>query len=154
MRHEINLRPATLDDIDLLAEMNQQLIIDEGNSETMNTMTLPQLKERLQKWLSGKREGIIVERAGETIGYIIFWRREDEYFPYQHSIYIRQFFIQPSYRRRGIGKVAFDRIVSEHFPPDADITLDVLKSNSEARAFWSKLGFADYHTTMRRPANN
>ncbi|MGJ3241059.1 MAG: GNAT family N-acetyltransferase, partial [Anaerolineae bacterium] len=75
---------------------------------------------------------------------------KDEYYPYKDSIYIRQFFIQPRYRRRGIGQVAFERIVEAYFEDDEALSLDVLESNPEAKAFWSKLGFKVYHTTMRR----
>lgn len=144
---DIQLRTATLDDCVLLAEMNAQLILDENSQ---NTMTHAQLADRMHAWLSGTREAIVVQRGSEPIGYMIFWRRNDEYYPYQDSIYIRQFFIQPSYRRRGIGQVVFDRIVNMYFPEEAAITLDVLESNGEAKAFWEKLGFNDYHTTMRR----
>ncbi|MEO0596612.1 MAG: GNAT family N-acetyltransferase, partial [Chloroflexota bacterium] len=99
-------------------------------------------------------EAIVVQRGTEVIGYMIFLRRNDEYYPYRDSIYIRQFFIQPSYRRRGIGQVVFDRIVNGYFPNDVALTLDVLESNNEAKAFWEKLGFSDYHTTMRRASES
>ena len=85
MPKEIRLRPATLDDVTILAEMNQQLVLDEGSR---NPMALEQLKERMYRWLTGDRDAVIVERRDETIGYMLFWRVADEYYPYKDSIYI------------------------------------------------------------------
>ena len=147
MSKNIRLRPATLEDVTILAEMNQQLIIDEGSP---NLMDLAELQERLTQWLSAERDAVIVERGEDVIGYMLFWRMTDEFYPYRDSIYIRQFFIQPSFRRRGIGQVAFDRIIDEFLDKDVALTLDVLQSNPEGKAFWAKLGFVEYHTTMRR----
>lgn len=147
MSKDIHLRPATLDDVIILAEMNQQLIIDEGSH---NQMTFEQLKERMYRWLTGERDAVIVERKDRVIGYMLYTRVADEYFPYKDSIYIRQFFIEPSFRRRGIGQIAFERIVTDVFDENVALTLDVLESNPEGKAFWSKMGFAVYHTTMRR----
>jgi len=144
---EIRLRAATLDDVSMLAMMNQQLIVDEGSQ---NEMTLDELKTRMFTWLSGDRDAVIVERDEDVIGYMLFWHHADEYYPYKDSFYIRQFFIEPRYRRRGIGQVAFNLIVKHHFADSAAITLDVLQSNPEGKAFWEKLGFYEYHTTMRR----
>lgn len=144
---DIDLRRATLDDVTLLAEMNQQLIIDEGSK---NTMSLAELAERIRGWLNTDREAVVVERAGEMIGYLLYREHQEEYYPYQTSVYVRQFFIQPSYRRRGIGQTVFEQIATEFFPQNYAIMLDVLESNPEGKAFWLKLGFSTYHTTLRR----
>lgn len=147
MSMEIQLRSATLDDVAILAEMNQQLIIDEGG---MNSMSLDELHDRMTTWLSSDRNAVIVEYRDNIIGYLLYWRADDEFYPYQDSFYIRQFFIQPSYRRRGIGQIAFNRIIADYFDSKVALTLDVLESNPEGKAFWSKMGFVEYHTTMRR----
>jgi ribosomal protein S18 acetylase RimI-like enzyme len=136
----------------MLTEMNQQLIIDEGSK---NTMSVLELEERMRNWLQTGREAVIVQRDQETIGYMLFWYSTDEYYPYQNSINVRQFFIQPSYRRRGIGQQAFDQIVNEYFAAGSAIMLDVLESNPEGKEFWQKLGFSTYCVTMRRdPVEN
>lgn len=147
MPKETHLRLASADDIVILIEMNQQLLIDEGKH---NQMSFDELKIRMMAWLKGKREAVIVERKGAVIGYMLYGRVADEYFPYKDSIYIRQFFIQPSYRRRGIGQVVFEQIVTNFFEPGVALTLDILESNPEGKAFWGKQGFVEYHTTMRR----
>jgi predicted acetyltransferase len=149
---DLNFREANHDDLALLAEMNQQLILDEGSH---NSMALEQLFERMRGWLQADRHAVIIEHGDNVIGYMLYYQISDEYFPYQDSIYVRQFFIQASYRRRGIGKIAFDRIASEYFPPNKAIMLDVLESNPEAKQFWLKLGFEMYNVTLRRqPVND
>lgn len=144
---DLIFREATLDDVDHLAEMNKQLILDEGSQ---NKMSLMQLKERMHRWLATDRHAIIIERDDEFIGYMLYYHIGDEYFPYEDSIYVRQFFIGASYRRRGIGKIAFDRIAEAYFPTDKAIMLDVLESNPEAKHFWLNLGFEGYNVTLRR----
>ncbi|MDQ7025148.1 MAG: GNAT family N-acetyltransferase [Anaerolineae bacterium] len=147
---DIDLRRATLNDVAALAEMNRQLILDEGSK---NNMTLAELAERMRAWLTANREAVVVERAGEMIGYLLYREHQESYYPSQASIYVRQFFIQPSYRRRGIGQSVFEQIVAEFFPKGSAIMLDVLESNSEGKAFWLKLGFSIYHTTLRRESD-
>ena len=147
MDREIVLRAGTLEDVPILAEMNQQLIIDENSA---NDMSLSQLERRMVGWLSSNRRAVIVERGGEVIGYLLYRHNTDEYYPYKNSIYVRQFFILPSFRRRGIGQIAFEQIVKEFFPEGFAIMLDVLETNPEGKSFWAKLGFEVYHVTMRR----
>ena len=48
--NDLQYRFATQENVQLLAEMNQQLIRDEGHR---NKMTLPQLQERMSGWLQG-----------------------------------------------------------------------------------------------------
>lgn len=144
---EFELRTATIDDVAMLAEMNQQLIIDEGS---LNAMSLDELTARMHTWLSADREAVLVIRNDDVIGYLLYRLLEDEYFPYRSSLYVRQYFIKPSYRRRGIGQIAFERITQDYFPSGYAVMLDVLENNPESKAFWHKLGFEVYNTTLRR----
>lgn len=144
---DFELRSASLADVLLLAQMNQQLILDEGSK---NAMELPQLEARMREWISTDRQAVLVVHQDNVIGYLLYRLMRDEYFPYQNSIYVRQYFITPRYRRRGIGQIAFERITQEHFPQDYAVMLDVLETNPEGKAFWLKLGFEVYNTTLRR----
>jgi ribosomal protein S18 acetylase RimI-like enzyme len=144
---DINLRLATPDDVAILAEMNKQLIIDE---RSRNQMTHEELENRFRTWFDDGRTAILVTRGAEIIGYLLYYAYDEEYFPYKTSVYIRQFFIQPSYRRRGIGQNVFERIAEEFFPEDYSLMLDVREANPDAKAFWLKLGFTVHYTTLRR----
>ncbi|MGB1286826.1 MAG: GNAT family N-acetyltransferase [Aggregatilineales bacterium] len=146
----ITFRRATRENLPELVRMNQQLIIDE---QSHNRMSETELAQRMHDWLDGGRHALLIVRAGEIIGYMLYYRSDDEFYPYQNSIYVRQYFIKNSYRRRGIGQEAFRQIVAEYFPPEAAITLDVVASNIAARQFWERIGFAPYHVSMRREAD-
>jgi GNAT superfamily N-acetyltransferase len=64
-------------------------------------------------------------------------------------VYIRQFFIAASHRRRGLGRACFERLRSEQFPPGARIHFDVLTLNPDGQRFWQSLGFQPYSLAMR-----
>jgi hypothetical protein len=52
----VTYRIATQADVPLLAELNHQLIRDEGHS---NPMTVPQLAERMSNWIEGEYTAIL-----------------------------------------------------------------------------------------------
>jgi GNAT superfamily N-acetyltransferase len=144
---KIDTRPATLADVDILADWNKQLIVDEGSRNPMN---LQQLKDRMIGLLNGDWSVVIVSVNHEEIGYMLYKRGKDDYFPEQSTVYVRQFFIHRNTRSRGIGETAFNFIVEKHFPKGSDISLEVLESNPRGRRFWEKIGFLTYCTTMKR----
>ena len=89
-------KPKNEADIHLLARMNQQLIRDEGHR---NPMTLSELQQRMQEWLAGEYNALIIQNDTEVIGYALF-RQDTDW------LYLRQFFIAPALRRKGLGKLA------------------------------------------------
>lgn len=117
--------------------MNRQLILDEGHR---NRMSLPELEQRMTRWLQGEYEAVIFERNHAALGYALF-KRESEW------IYVRQFFVCPEYRKQGIGRSAFSWLV-ENVWKGRRIRLDVLVGNMTGIAFWRSLGFSDYCLTM------
>ncbi len=60
----MNFRRATLNDCNRLAELNHQLIRDEGHR---NPMTVPELEQRLRGWLAGEYAALIFEDDGEVV---------------------------------------------------------------------------------------
>lgn len=145
----IELRRATINDINALAEMNGELIRDE---RSRNPMNVHQLQLRMQTWLDGNWSAVMIHKNKDLIGYLLYQQREDDYYPDQRVIYVKQFFVQRTYRRRGIGREAFEQIVSDYFPSNAKIMLDVLATNPEALHFWEDLGFRQYSTALQRDA--
>jgi len=52
----MTFRGATLGDCPVLAELNHQLIRDEGRR---NLMTVPELEQRMRGWLTGEYRAVI-----------------------------------------------------------------------------------------------
>ena len=92
----MTFRHATLTDCPLLAELNHQLLRDEGHR---NRMTVPQLEQRMKGWLSGEYRAVVFEEGGEVVAYALFREQPDE-------IYLRQLFVVRSQRRQGLGRRA------------------------------------------------
>lgn len=145
--NSIETRAATSADVPLLAAMNHQLIRDEGSR---NSMTPAELAQRMRGWLRTDWKAEMILVRGDVIGYALFQFRRDEYVSTRSEVYIRQFFIQPEYRRRGLGRAAFEKIAQTRFPVGAILTLEVLETNGDGRDFWEALGFGSYCTTLKR----
>jgi predicted acetyltransferase len=137
--YSVNFKQAEIADAAELAKMNWQLIRDEGHR---NRMTREELQARMTQWLKGEYEATLFEESEQTIGYALF-RREPEY------VYLRQFYIQPKYRRRGLGRAAIDWLWQRVWG-GAGVRVEVLIGNAVAISFWRAVGFRDYCLTLER----
>ncbi len=131
-------RAAEPEDAPMLAALNQQLIEDEHHR---NAMTLPELETRMRDMLAGDYTATVFEREGGVVAYAL-WRDEPEY------VYLRQFFVDRDWRRRGIGTQVVHLLLDEVFPARKRIRLNVLIGNRPALAFWRAVGFEDYLITL------
>lgn len=131
-------RAATLDDCARLAELNHQLIHDEGHR---NPMTVPELEQRMRGWLSSEYRAMIYEEAGEVVAYALFCERERE-------IYLRQLFVVRHCRNQGIGRRAVEILRSKIWPKNKRLTVEVLTKNKRAVNFWRSAGYADYSLSL------
>lgn len=86
----LRCRPANVNDVPLLAQMNLQLVRDEGSR---NPMSLSQLEGRMRKWIEQDGQVVVVEHDDTMVGYILFQFRNDEYRQSDKTVYVRQFFI-------------------------------------------------------------
>lgn len=135
----MNFRRARKADAAVLAEMNGHLIRDEGHRNRMNRA---ELEARISQWLDGEYEAILFEEREQAVGYALF-RREPEY------VYLRQFYIRPECRRRGLGRAAIDWLWQQVWS-GARVRLEVLIGNAAAISFWRAVGFRDYCLTLER----
>src|SRR5262245_46799506 len=131
-------RLATTADAPVLAAMNHRLIRDEGHR---NRMTIPELQSRMEAWLLSEYQAVVIELEGTMVGYALF-RRELVF------VYLRQFFVEPEYRRRGIGRAALAWLRANVWADAPRIRIDVLVNNTTGIAFWRSVGFRDYCLTM------
>jgi predicted acetyltransferase len=121
-----------------LAELNHQLIGDEGHR---NPMTVPELEQRMRDWLSGDYHAIIYEDGGEVVAYALFREQAEE-------IYLRQLFVVRHRRSQGIGRQAVEILRSQIWPKTKRLTVDVLVANKRAISFWRSVGYADYALSL------
>jgi GNAT superfamily N-acetyltransferase len=134
----LTFRAATLADCALLAELNRQLIRDEGHS---NRMGVAELEVRMQNWLAGEYRAILYEDGGEVVAYALFHEAPEE-------IHLRHLFVVRQRRRQGLGRRAVEMLRSEVWPPAKRLTVSVLVANTRAVGFWRAIGFADYALTL------
>lgn len=131
-------RFATLDDVAALAQMNQQLIQDEGHR---NPMSLPQLTERMAAWLQGDYRAVVFGERPNLVGYALF-KGEAEY------VYLRQLFVLTEHRRKGIARAAIEWLWIHAWRGAQRLRIDVLIGNTAGRMFWQSVGFHEYCITM------
>ena len=117
--------------------MNWQLIRDEGHGNPMN---VPELATRMAGWISGEYHAVLFEEARRPIGYALY-RRDQEY------VYLRQFFVVPGYRRRGLGRAAIGWL-REHAWSGDRVRVEVLVGSATGLSFWRAIEFTDYCLTL------
>jgi predicted acetyltransferase len=131
-------RHATEKDCATLADLNYQLIRDEGHR---NPMTVLELEERMRGWLGKEYKAILFEADGVLMAYALYREQAGE-------IYLRQFFVIRQQRRMGIGRQAFEILRSEVWPKGKRLTVEVLVQNVVALSFWRAVGYRDYCLTL------
>ena len=138
------VRRAILNDCAVLAELNHQLIRDEGHR---NPMTIPQLEQRMKNWLASNYTAMIFEDDGAVVAYALYCEQPEE-------IYLRQLFVVRNRRRQGIGRQAVEMLRLQIWPKDKRLTVGVLVQNTAAVAFWHAVGYEDYSLTLELMPQN
>ncbi|HEX3718484.1 MAG TPA: GNAT family N-acetyltransferase [Verrucomicrobiae bacterium] len=131
-------RMARRRDCRLLAELNQQLIADEGHR---NPMTIPQLETRMRNWLEEGYDAVLFERDVEVTAYALYRVDSEE-------IYLRHFFVARHLRRQGIGREAMGLLRGSVWPSAPRLIVSVLTHNEAGLKFWRTMGFKDYCLTL------
>ncbi|HVZ81168.1 MAG TPA: GNAT family N-acetyltransferase [bacterium] len=104
-------------------------------------MNAAQLNRRMRGWLRGEYKGCVFEEAGSALGYCIY-RKEKEF------LYIRQFYIEPAHRRKGLGLRALRVLRKTVWKKYPLLRMDVLVDNGPGVRFWRAAGFRDYCLTL------
>lgn len=134
----MNFRHATLKDCALLAELNHQLIRDEGHR---NPMTVSELEQRMQGWLVSKYAAVIFEDNEGVVAYALYREQPEE-------IYLRQLFVVRNRRRQGVGRQAMEILRTRIWRKHKRLTVQVLVQNEAAVAFWRAVGYRDYSLAL------
>ena len=137
----MEFRQATVADCSLLAELNHQLIRDEGH---LNPMTVPELEERMCGWLGTDYQAVVFAINAEAVAYALY--RDDG-----AEIYLRQFFVVRHRRREGIGRRAMRILFDNVWPKNKRLTVEVLWKNKPAVEFWKAVGYQEHSLTLEIP---
>ena len=134
----MNFRQATSADCGLLAELNHQLIHDEGHR---NKMTVSELAERMRGWLAEGYVAVLFQDGKDVVAYALYHEGPEK-------IYLRHLFVVRSHRRQGIGRKVLGILRTKIWPKDKRLTVEVLVQNTVAVAFWRAMGYQDYALTL------
>ena len=125
----MQIRECTVDDVPLLAKMNQFFIEDE---EGELNISIPHLEDRMKSFITSEYKAYFFLIDEKITGYALCSTSRS-------PVYLRQFFIDRDERRKGYGRQAFNLLLS-HLNVQAD-DVDVYAWNDSAIRFWRSLGF-------------
>ncbi|SFB61698.1 Ribosomal protein S18 acetylase RimI [Cohnella sp. OV330] len=144
----MNIKSATKLDAEIIAELNFQLIQDEGSNNPMN---LVQLQDRILDWLGSGWSIDLLLAEEKIIGYAVYKLQPAPFEETELEVYIRQFYIDRNERNKGYGRGGINILKERRFGNVSTMIIDVLETNPEGRRFWEKVGFVPYYTNMRKP---
>lgn len=133
----MRITKCTLNDVDMLAVLNKQLIDDEKSN---NPMSIEELKERMQGFLCNDYDAYFFVVNEEIAGYALV---KNTCTP----MYLRQFLIDRKYRKKHLGTEAFCELLK--YLEVENIDVEVLPWNEAGLRFWSSLGFKEISRYMR-----
>ena len=131
-------------EIPLLAELNRQLIEDEGDA---TKFSIEELTGFWRKWLGNEYQAVLFFDEDRICAYALF--RPDE----EGTIWLRQFFVCRDCRRRGVGREAMRLLREQIWPLKARIILEVLLGNDRGLQFWRAVGFRDHALVLQYSAD-
>ncbi len=99
----------------------------------------------MRDWLAGDYLAVLFEIDGDPVAYAL-------HRPEEGGIYLRQFFVLPEQRRKGIGRQAIRLLREEVWPEGVRVTVEVLIHNRAGTEFWRALGFERYALTLESRA--
>jgi predicted acetyltransferase len=141
MNGAMTWRLATKRDCRVLAELNRQLIVDEGHRNQMN---VSELEGRMKNWLDEAYEAALFEIGGTVAAYALYRASAGE-------VYLRHFFVVRPLRRQGLGRQAMGLLRHHIWPKGQRLTVSVLTHNEGGLKFWRAMGYRDYCLTMEIP---
>lgn len=133
----MNIKECTLEDVEMLALLNKQLIEDEKSNNPMN---IKELEERMKSFLLSEYNAYFFIIGQEIVGYALVRMNCS-------PLYLRQFLIERSYRKQHYGKQAFHALLE--YLNIKNIDIEVLTWNEAGQSFWKNCGFKEISKYMR-----
>jgi len=120
-----------------LLKMNRQLMADEQYDRPPEET---ELSKRWDQFLEKEDFQVLLFREeAQTMGYAVIHMKET-------PLYLRHFFINPEFRRKGTGTSCFNSMMD--FLDAREIDLDAMVWNERGIGFWHSLGFKDRCVSM------
>ncbi|HUX19821.1 MAG TPA: tol-pal system-associated acyl-CoA thioesterase [Spirochaetia bacterium] len=134
------LKIAGTADADELAELNSLLLEEEKYDRSF---THVELVDRMSTFLGAKSDydAFFIVDSGRTAGYLLANRGVS-------PVYVRQFYVHPEFRRRGLGRRAIDEL--ERYYHTSDLDVEVMAWNDLGMKFWESIGFRHRYNGLRR----
>ncbi len=138
MGFDLNLRPATPDDVPVLFRLIQALAEYEklAHAVTGNAAAL-------SEHLFGSRpyvEAILAEYPGQVVGFALFFFNYSTFLT-QPGIYLEDLFVLPEYRQQGVGKAILTYLAQLALERNCGrLEWSVLDWNEPAIAFYRRMG--------------
>ena len=134
---QLIIKYASERDCEILTKFNRRLIDDGGANNIMNDV---QLMKRMEDFISSDDYDVLLFAKNECyLGYALI---NTSCTP----LFIRHFYIDREYRRKGYGRIAFNQIVSLYDTCQFDLT--VLNNNTIGYLFWKSCGLVPYEIYM------
>jgi GNAT superfamily N-acetyltransferase len=134
----LNIRPAEERDIDAIFDLIRGLAAYEKLSDRVTGNT-----ELLRSHLFGERpyaEAIVAEIDRLAIGFALFFHNYSTFLT-QPGLYLEDVFVQPEYRRQGVGKALISAVAKIAVDRGCGrLEWSVLEWNQNAIAFYQSLG--------------
>ena len=141
-------RIATNEDIEILAEMNQELCKDENHKNQFKSKNW--FQKRMATFLNSSYTAVIFELKDNPIAYAFFVNHAE----HVDTIHLRQIFVRGTVKRQGIGKNAMQILLNKVWPKGRRITVESLSNNHKALSFYKSLGFTDYSVELEFKGND
>ena len=140
------LRRAREPDLAALAELNKQLLEDEGN---LVDVSVDALIARHREWMqTGEWSQDVLDVDGTVVGYIVHMPNPFPLHPDRPELFLRQFCVDRDRRGAGLGRAGFALFMRYRVAPGGRVTLDVLESNRIGQAFWESVGCRPFFRRM------
>jgi ribosomal protein S18 acetylase RimI-like enzyme len=141
----MTIRGATGDDLELLKELWREFETEVPEPPHRESQAESELAE-LPSYLEDGALALVAEVDGSPAGYALA-KLESPSICYLSDLYVR-----PAARRLGIAKALMARVVEWGASRGADVlTLEVLSTNTDARAMYDRIGFTEELATLVAP---
>lgn len=124
------------DDVEELAELNQRLLVEERYDRTFGR---EELVRRMREFLATIYDAYFIMDGKRVAGYALVNRSSS-------PVYIRQFYVKPEFRRRGLGRAAVEALMRIY---GSSLDVEVMAWNPLGMHFWTSLGFKHRYNGLR-----